>query len=552
MITAPYNFVPLNEQIFYPDWADNVSHDIPFSDAQSGEIDITITAKNPIFIKNHTPEGSKETLEFCHHINENGEKEYYIPSSSVKGMIRNVLEIISFGKIKIDSKFNTISSVRDMTNNSLVGKANKCGFLIEIDGNTKLLDCGNIITISHKILEKDYPELKSLKTAKDKYTKYDLLKEVKFTTKKEKFRTVALLSNDNNKDAKSGYLVFTGDIENKKYEFIFKNSSNYREISDDTKRKFLQVYDNNKSIDGEYLIKKSPKKIPVFFVEKDQKIEVIGITQLFKLAYNKTIADAAKQAAYQENKLDLSETIFGTVTNSKALKGRVYFSHFKATAYKFATKKEVILGTPNPSYYPNYIQQTKKANPYITLMNENAKISGWKRYPLHSELMKPHLPNDNQDVRTTFIPLDKNTTFQGKLKFHNLKKVEIGALLSAITFHDQGDICMHNIGMAKALGYGKIDIKLELQNLKFDKKEYLKKFEELMTNFKSDWKNSDQLVVIFAMANITTKTNKQLAYQLLKNPKLNDFTNKPEKNDFIFAKKAKKYLKAHSQNNDLA
>ncbi|OCR90374.1 RAMP superfamily CRISPR-associated protein, partial [Campylobacter fetus] len=120
MITAPYNFVPLNEQIFYPDWADNVSHDIPFSDAQSGEIDITITAKNPIFIKNHTPEGSKETLEFCHHINENGEKEYYIPSSSVKGMIRNVLEIISFGKIKIDSKFNTISSVRDMTNNSLV------------------------------------------------------------------------------------------------------------------------------------------------------------------------------------------------------------------------------------------------------------------------------------------------------------------------------------------------------------------------------------------------------------------------------------------------
>ncbi|WP_201030183.1 hypothetical protein, partial [Campylobacter fetus] len=145
-----------------------------------------------------------------------------------------------------------------------------------------------------------------------------------------------------------------------------------------------------------------------------------------------------------------------------------------------------------------------------------------------------------------------NTTFQGKLKFHNLKKVEIGALLSAITFHDQGDICMHNIGMAKALGYGKIDIKLELQNLKFDKKEYLKKFEELMTNFKSDWKNSDQLVELFAMANITTKTNKQLAYQLLKNPKLNDFTNKPEKNDFIFAKKAKKYLKAHSQNNDLA
>ncbi|HDX6330758.1 TPA: TIGR03986 family CRISPR-associated RAMP protein [Campylobacter fetus subsp. venerealis] len=499
MITTLYNFVPLNEQIFYPDWADNVSHDIPFSDAQSGEIDITITAKSPIFIKNHASKDNKEALEFCHHINENGEKEYYIPSSSVKGMIRNVLEIMSFGKIKIDSKFNGVLIVRDITNNSLIGKANKCGFLVKIDGNTKLLDCGNIITISHKDLEKNYPELKSLKTAKDKYTKYYLLNKVKFTTKKEKSRTVALLSNDN-KNAQSGQLVFTGDIH---HEFIFKDSGKYIEVTDDANKKFLKVYNNNKSIDGKYIIKEFKEKIPVFFVEKGGKIEAIGITQLFKLAYNKTIADAAKQTDYKEDKLDLSETIFGTVINSKkALKGRVYFSHFKVIPpYHFATKAEVILSTPNP----NYIQQTKKANPYITLINEDAKISGWKRYPLHNELMKPSLPNDNQDVRTTFTPLNQNTVFKGKLKFHNLRPVEIGALISAITFHNRSDVCMHNIGMAKALGYGKIDIKLGLQNLKFDKKEYLKRFEELMTNFQLNWENSDRLTELFDMASTNTK-----------------------------------------------
>ena len=55
MITAPYNFVPLNEKIFYPPWASedilkNI-HDVPFKDGESGVIEVEITAKSPIFIK---------------------------------------------------------------------------------------------------------------------------------------------------------------------------------------------------------------------------------------------------------------------------------------------------------------------------------------------------------------------------------------------------------------------------------------------------------------------------------------------------------------------
>ena len=36
MITAPYNFVPLNKHIYLPDWADQISHDIPFEDGKDG------------------------------------------------------------------------------------------------------------------------------------------------------------------------------------------------------------------------------------------------------------------------------------------------------------------------------------------------------------------------------------------------------------------------------------------------------------------------------------------------------------------------------------
>ena len=138
MITAPFNFVPLNDKVFFPDWAEKINHDIPFEDGESGVIDITITAKSPIFIRDH-----KDTTKFC---NYNG--EYFIPSTSVKGMVRNVLEIMSFGKMKIDNKE---MSVRDMTNTKeLVGIASGCGFLKKDENdNWIIVDYGKPRTIRY-------------------------------------------------------------------------------------------------------------------------------------------------------------------------------------------------------------------------------------------------------------------------------------------------------------------------------------------------------------------------------------------------------------------
>jgi len=54
-IKAPFNFVPLSDKVFFPDWADKISHDIPFEDGVSGTIELTLTAKTPIFVRNgHT------------------------------------------------------------------------------------------------------------------------------------------------------------------------------------------------------------------------------------------------------------------------------------------------------------------------------------------------------------------------------------------------------------------------------------------------------------------------------------------------------------------
>ncbi|MBK8390611.1 MAG: hypothetical protein IPL23_15575 [Saprospiraceae bacterium] len=90
MIKSPYNFVPApsEDEVFIPHWADQVSHDIPFSDGESGEIAFTITAETPIFIRNgHSKpaDGQKSTDEFSHYIDKDSRKQYFIPATSIKG-----------------------------------------------------------------------------------------------------------------------------------------------------------------------------------------------------------------------------------------------------------------------------------------------------------------------------------------------------------------------------------------------------------------------------------------------------------------------------------
>ena len=260
------------------------------------------------------------------------------------------------------------------------------------------------------------------------------------------------------------------------------------------------------------------------------------------MAYNKTIHQAIKQD--KKDNLDLPETIFGVVKDKFALKGRVYFSHLASTHVTFENQtKEEILGTPNASYYPNYIEQNdtynNKVNQYTTLMDEDAVIRGYKRYPLHKSLKESQKTNENEKVRTKFKPLDSGTKFRGKIRFHNLKKAEIGALLSALTFHGNSDKYMHNLGMAKPLGYGKIEIKLSLNNLKHSQNEYLDEFEKLMCNNIPNWKDSSQLKELFAMADIKTNNDDKLIYQQLKN--------QYDKNEFVEAKKRREYLIPYSR-----
>ncbi len=184
--------------------------------------------------------------------------------------------------------------------------------------------------------------------------------------------------------------------------------------------------------------------------------------------YDKFNRDIYKD--HLSDKIDLSEGIFGTTE----LKGRVYFSHFVAIKYSVFNKPvNTILMTP----------EAKKD-----------KI-GWKRY-VQKEQATPDTKKKNENVVTEFIPLI-NATFEGKMRFHNLRDYELGALLSALTFHDTSSDSYHLLGMGKSQGYGKVNLKFKYKNAKAFMQKFELKMQDSLKYKDGYWNKSRYMKEIF-------------------------------------------------------
>ena len=105
-----------------------------------------------------------------------------------------------------------------------------------------------------------------------------------------------------------------------------------------------------------------------------------------------------------------------------------------------------------------------------------------------------------------FFALPMGMTFKLRINVHNLKKVEIGALLSALTIHETDGV-FHNLGLAKSYGYGKIQIEnVKLHMLRHSCDDYELAFEDAMDEFltscegqETRWCDSKQMTMLASM-----------------------------------------------------
>ncbi len=163
VLKAPYNFVPLSKQVVTPEWGPYVSHDVPFEDAQSGELEVEIEAHSPIYVRDGQPKGSLPTSAFS----QMPDGQYFIPGSSIKGMVRAVLEIMTFGKMgnKADDKRYAIRDLSGAIKELYLSKFKPDtvfgGWLKKNDGDAHestyvIEDCGQPGRISHRHLDEIY------------------------------------------------------------------------------------------------------------------------------------------------------------------------------------------------------------------------------------------------------------------------------------------------------------------------------------------------------------------------------------------------------------
>lgn len=617
-IKAPFNFVPTSDKVFYPSWADQVSHDVPFRNGQSGVIDITLTAETPFYIRNGHNTETDENIqnEFSNYTNAQGEKQFFIPATSLKGMFRNVLEIMSFGKMNVDKrlKYTTrewdnqkVYPLKDPTEQNNL----ECGWLkLREDGTYVIENCGKPYRINHlrigeylqtdKLertfkksnrfdLNKKQPIIENgqsvevdPKTARFKYSlleeyRNDLLNidfslDHEFCSERQETRLMKASSSDEIET--KGTIVLTGQPDawssdskeqrvkdkgkGKFYEFVFPNYEYDAEIpvEDLVYEQFRLAHKDSHDWNfWKNKINESEGGVPVFFRANGKKLRDFGLAFLYKLPFKysaKELYDnTIKNKADQADQSDLADLIFGytkvdEANNPKALKGRVQFSHAKAEGQpKYfndcsPTKPlQTVLGSPKASYYPLYIEQKghngvvgkvkhlkKQVADYDTYHDKDARLSGWKRYPVKSKT-KVQIP-ETENLAVNFCPLAKGSVFKGKIRFHNLKDEELGALLSAVSFHNNNADLFHSLGLAKSQGFGKMKVNFSLNNVRVNNLDdttkdvsnenvFMSDFETLMNQeVEPNWVNSIQLKELFTMASDVDDRLRQTELQYMK------------------------------------
>lgn len=570
-VKSVYNFVPApkEKEVFKPCWEEQVNHDIPFSDGESGEIEIKITAETPIFIRNgHSKEDAelfKKTLrepsfkpnqeeqkridQYLSFSNYNG--KYFIPATSLKGMFRNVLEIISNSKLSqindhrhaIRQIMRTEEVVMDEgyeLSQDDVKKEIQCGYLIRRGEKYYIHSCGKPLKIRYTNIDKKYNkdfkgEFGSLNKANIKENfanrtaayKYGLLSGEEL---EGKFEIHPLNENDKQKswvskfqplqyarfsdwpenDAFDGTIVLIGQASNydvstaRKGEYVFRGKKSVV-ISDDRNRievsrdkiedfKFINRDGKGESQelkDWSFWKGEIENGIPVFFRVKETKgaKEVLdfGLSFSYKQPAKYTTKDLLPK--YSE-RMDLAEAIFGSIAKNTENKGRVFIGHAFCINNnpKLKDKVKVTLGSPKSSFTPFYLKQygkdgkTNKFNTY----NTGGELRGFKKYPIKNKIYSHE--GESEKMQSYFIPLDKGNEFIAKIRFHNLRPIELGALLSAITLNDTNNT-FHNLGYAKPLGYGQIKISnVKLQGVSNDRLFYSKIFQvEMLARYGSLW-----------------------------------------------------------------
>lgn len=559
-IGAPYNFVPFSEEVRHYDKKSLPGHnsitckekEAPEKECDtelySGEIDYTITALSKIFVG--SGEGKPESFY------KDGYGRYAIPGSTVRGLIRNNLQILSLsemgtdiddyalmyrkvgGVVKGDGPAQRLQkryyeileekpSTKEKEKKDSAMKRVRAGYITCKKGKYQIYDVKepapqkdkkgiNYYVLSERDVIDDYLDTKNIvegMAIDDQRKEKEVVEKCAYSLffkdgknilahentkrfKREKRQNRIHYVGTPNKAYKpyerecsyecsgnkvievresgrlshEGFAVSTGKMNEKKAIYIIpaQKMQEDKDFPIDISPKDILAFkaDLNKRENAlkqfggrtHWDLPEEGKRRPVFYIQLDGRL-YFGFTPHLRVFYDHTIAEGIPDR-HKEGRLDYAKAIMGFSNEKDAYRSRVSFTDAICQTEPGVSdrndKEEVILAEPKPTSFLDYLEEGKN-------YNDEFVLRGIKQYWLRDEIVagnKPKDPGDGGSERkyvSQFSPLPKDTSFVGKIRFHNLKKEELGLLLWAIQLESGAQM---NIGKAKAYGYGKIDLNI--------------------------------------------------------------------------------------------
>ena len=208
--------------------------------------------------------------------------------------------------------------------------------------------------------------------------------------------------------------------------------------------------------------------VPCHFLEEKGQITAFGHGQCFRIPYKKRITDAIPDYIKDNKIIDFADAVFGL---KEFWASRVFFEDAKPQCeiQTLQTAAAHPLMQPNPTSYQLYLaQNSDKLNHWDSA---NVLIRGYKLYwhnkecdwqASKSEMQLDAGKPDDKKLTKDITPIDSNNHFYGRIRFKNLSKIELGALMMIFDLAGKGEQAAYKIGQGKSLGCGSIQVRAQL------------------------------------------------------------------------------------------
>lgn len=482
--TAPYNFVRLNETVVQAEGkppAFNQFH----PDLNNGYLTLNITTQTPLYIRDTmTPDDMKEEARVAEENKKKNTKFKYInpnffspggkiriPGSSLRGLIRTLVEIAGFAKLSfyeknrkyhfrafadksIDLREDYSKKMKGDNEKASYSKELKAGYLIKEGLQYRVIPAKRINGRQFFRVEEDIAKEARIINERMSYERYTNhyddnsnykmdFKEIKFLESSidKDIITKVFPGNTDVTGALKGKMVCSGWMrgskkrnprgkhkhwvvgpaeENAVLELEEGVMENYKNDGDrDSQANLLRYFNEN-----------PPRKmIPCFYIESKGKVISFGHTGFFRLAYSQKLSNLVPAQMNDTGLIDIAEAIFGKESD---FPGRVFFedAHLKAGQKDVLADETIIkiLGKPSPTTFQHYLVQAAneiwpERQNYHGIKNYNTKGSRLRGNKLYWH--KSNNPENWQENELAF----HEEHFEKLLKENHLKKEDFGEAL---------------------------------------------------------------------------------------------------------------------------